>query len=125
MKIKSVSGFTCYVKSLSKTAKFYESLGFEVRKREPDHITVYSNWYWIDFIATEKEERPEYKEYAAASRTGGLLPYLSVDNVDEFYEDLRSKGIKPSSKPQDTAYGNREFIIHDPDGYALVIFKRK
>jgi hypothetical protein len=34
MKIKSVSGITCYVKNLNKTAKFYETLGFDIRKRE-------------------------------------------------------------------------------------------
>ena len=43
MKIKSVSGITCFVKNLNKTAAFYESLGFEIRKREANHITAYSN----------------------------------------------------------------------------------
>jgi catechol 2,3-dioxygenase-like lactoylglutathione lyase family enzyme len=65
IKIKSVSGFTCFVKNLNKTAAFYETLGFEIRKREA------------------------------------------------------------KTKPQDQPWGNREFMLHDPDGYHLVIFKRK
>ncbi len=126
MKIKSVSGITCYVKNLNKTANFYETLGFEIRKRESSHITVYSNWFWIDFLAIGKDERAEFTTGADLSNKGaGTFLYLSVDNVGEFYKELLSKGLKPSTKPQDQPWGNREFILRDPDGYNLVIFKRK
>jgi uncharacterized glyoxalase superfamily protein PhnB len=126
MKIKSVSGITCYVKNLSKTTKFYETLGFETKKKEADHITVYSNWFWIDFLAIAKNERDEFtKDVDLSNKGAGTFLYLSVDNVDEFYKQLLSKGIKPTTKPQDQPWGNREFILRDPDGYNLVIFKRK
>jgi catechol 2,3-dioxygenase-like lactoylglutathione lyase family enzyme len=126
MKIKSVSGLTMHVKNLKKTTKFYESLGFETRKSEASHATVYSNWFWIDFIAAAKEDRPVYKKAVRLSdKAAGPFIYISVDDVDGFYKELLSKGIKPSSKPQDWPTGNREFILHDPDGYNLVIFKRK
>lgn len=116
MKIKSVSGFTCTVKSLGKTVKFYEALGFETRKKEKDHVTVYSNWFWIDFLAADKEDR--------AKKGSGLFIYLSVDDVDAFHKALVAKGMKPAGAPRDSR-GNREFILRDPDGYNLVIFKRK
>jgi len=38
---------------------------------------------------------------------------------------LKLKELKPATKPQDQLWGNREFVIRDPDGYSLVIFKRK
>lgn len=126
MKIKSVSGITCYVKNLNKTADFYEALGFEIRKRETDHITAYSNWFWIDFLSIAKDERTAFTKGIDLSNKGaGMFLYLSVDNVDEFYEGLRSKGIKSLTRPEDQPWGNREFILRDPDGYRLVIFKRK
>lgn len=126
MKIKSVSGITCYVKDLSKTAKFYETLGFEIKKRVSNHITVYSNWFWTDFLAINKEDKPEFQKEASHEGKGaGLFVYLSVENVDDFYKDLLSKGLKPSTKPRDWPWGNREFVIRDPDGYKLVIFKNK
>ena len=126
MKIKSVSGITCYVKNLNKTAKFYETLGFEIKKREADHITAYSNWFWIDFLSMAKGERAEsVKSQDLSNRGAGLSIYLSVENVDDFYKELIANGMKPSSKPQNQPWGNREFILHDPDGYSLVIFKRK
>jgi len=126
MKIKSVSGITCYVKNLNKTVKFYETLGFETRKNEVDHATLYSNWFWIDFLAMGKNKRTEFtKGVDSGNRGAGVFLYLSVDNVDEFHEHLLSSGLKPSTKPQDQPWGNREFNLRDPDGYNLVIFKRK
>jgi len=126
MKIKSVSGITCFVKNLNKTAVFYEILGFEIRKRETNHITAYSNWFWIDFLAMGKDERAKSSKDAALNKKGvGVLIYLSVDNVDEFHQYLVSKRLKPLTKPQDEPWGNREFSLRDPDGYNLVIFKRK
>lgn len=124
MKIKSVSGLTLFVKNLNKTSSFYEALGFEIRKREADHITAYSNWFWIDFLAIGKEPRTGSSQKAGA-RGEGLLIYLSVDNVDAFHQDLIDRGLKPRTKPQDQPWGNREFLLRDPDGYHLVIFKRK
>ena len=126
MKIKSVSGFACFVKNLDKTVKFYEALGFETRKREADHATLYSNWFWIDFLAISKNERAVYaKEAKAPAKGAGFFMYLSVDDVDAVHKQLLSKGIQPKTLPQDQPWGNREFLLRDPDGYNLVIFKRK
>ncbi len=126
MKIKSVSGITCYVKNLNKTATFYEALGFEIRKRETHHVTAYSNWFWIDFLAISKNEREGFAKGIDLSNPGsGVFLYLSVENVEEFHQYLVSKKIKTLTKPQDQPWGNCEFMLRDPDGYNLVIFKRK
>jgi uncharacterized glyoxalase superfamily protein PhnB len=124
MKIKSVSGLTLSVKNLNKTAAFYEALGFDIRKRETDHITAYSNWFWIDFLAIGKDKRAK-PSIGTTDKGGSVLIYLSVDDVDGFHQDLLSRKLKPATKPQDQPWGNREFLLRDPDGYTLVIFKRK
>ena len=126
MKMKSISGITCYVKDLKKTSKFYEALGFEIKKRDPNHITVYLNWFWIDLVLIAKEEKPEFLKEANLSEKGaGLFVNISVENVDDYYKGLLSKGLKPSSEPRDWPWGNREFVIRDPDGYKLVFFQKK
>jgi catechol 2,3-dioxygenase-like lactoylglutathione lyase family enzyme len=126
MKIKSVAGLTCYVKNLKKTVKFYETLGFETRKSEPNRATLYSNWFWIDFLVIGKNERSEFRSESDSGIKGaGVFLYLSVDNVDEFHQQLVSNGLKPSTRPKDQPWGNREFSLRDPDGYNLVIFRRK
>ena len=125
MKMKSIAGIVCYVKDTNKTAKFYKALGFEFDKNEPDHVSIRLNWFWIDFHPQDKEDKPEFQKEANLNNKGaGLFLYVSVENVDDFYKSLISKGLKPSSKPRDWPWGNREFVIRDPDGYKLVFFQK-
>lgn len=126
MELKSVAGIVCYVNDLDKTAEFYETLGFQIKTREQNHLTIYLNWFWMDFQLISLESKPEFQKEANSKDKGaGIYLYISVENVDDFYKNLISKGLKPSSKPRDWPWGNREFVIRDPDGYKLVIFKRK
>lgn len=123
--MKSIAGIVCYVKDTKKTAKFYEDLGFIFTKREPDHISIRLNWFWIDFHPQDKEDKPEFQKEANLDNKGaGQFLYISVDSVDETYKELVAKGLKPSSEPRDWPWGNREFIIRDPDGYKLVFFQK-
>jgi catechol 2,3-dioxygenase-like lactoylglutathione lyase family enzyme len=124
-KMKSVSGTVCYVKNTNKTANFYETLGFQFYKREADHVSIHLNGFWMDFHPQDKEDKPEFQKEANLKTKGaGLFLYISVDDVNKFYRYLVSKGLKPSSKPRDWSWGNREFAIRDPDGYKLVFFKK-
>lgn len=126
MKMKRIAGIVHYVKDINKTAKFYEALGFKFEKHKPDHLSIRLNWFWMDFHPQDKEDKPEFQIEANLSNKGaGLFLYISVEDVDEFYKGLLSKGLKPSSEPKDLPWGNREFIIRDPDRYKLVFFKRQ
>jgi len=123
--MKSVSGIVCYVKDAAKTADFYEKLGFAFYKREPDHVSIHLNWFWIDFHPQDKEDKPEFQKEAVLEPKGaGQFLYISVDDVDEFYKGALAKGLKPSSQPRDWPWGNREFMLRDPDGYKLVFFQK-
>lgn len=117
MKPKSAAGIVCYVKDVKKTVKFYKLLGFDFKKEKPFHARGYINWFWIGFLQSNKEAN-------SSNKGAGQYLYLSVDNVDEAYKELSKKGLK-SSKPKDWPWGNREFVIRDPDGYKLVAFKKK
>jgi catechol 2,3-dioxygenase-like lactoylglutathione lyase family enzyme len=126
MKLKAASGYTCYVKDLNKTAEFYEKLGLQIKSRNPDRLILYLNWYRIDFVAQDKENKPEIQKEATSDNKGeGVFLYFSVDDVDETYKELLALGLKPFSEPRNMSWGNREFIVKDPDGYKIVLFKRK
>jgi len=126
MKIKSVSGVTLYVKDLNKSAEFYETLGFDKRKDAENTVTIYSNWFWLTLVSAPDEKKEEFKKEASLENRGaGIFLNLSVENVDEFYSEVLAKGLKPSSEPKDWPWGSREFVLRDPDGYKLVIFKKK
>jgi catechol 2,3-dioxygenase-like lactoylglutathione lyase family enzyme len=126
MKLKSAAGYSCLVTDLNKTADFYEKLGLQIKKRENNRLIIYLNWYRIDFVKIEETDRADLRKEAALENKGaGVFLYFSVDNVDETYEEMISLGLTPETKPKDEHWGNREFVIRDPDGYKLVIFKRK
>lgn len=126
MKLKSVAGLTCYVDDTNKTAEFYEKLGFEFKMREANQVTIKLNYFWIDFISAKNETKPGFVKDANSTHKGaGVFLYLSVDDVDLAYNEIMDKGLKPSSEPKDWPWGNREFVIRDPDGYKIVIFKKK
>jgi catechol 2,3-dioxygenase-like lactoylglutathione lyase family enzyme len=123
-KILSVSGTVAYVKDTAKSAEFYEKLGFIITKNEPDHLSIRLNWFWMDFHPQEKEDKPDFQKEANLTNKGaGLFIYIKVDDVDEFYKEVLAKGLKPSSEPRNWPWGNREFILRDPDGYKLVFFR--
>jgi len=44
-------------------------------------------------------------------------------NVDAKYAELVAAGITPRSEPRDWPWGNREFIVKDPDGYKLCFWQ--
>ncbi len=126
MKLKSVSGFTVYVQDLNKTSKFYSDLGF-LKSDEDDglHASFRLNWFTIDFVAAKKETKEEFKTDSEAKEKGkGVYFDISVDDVDAVYKEVLELGYEPSSAPRDWPWGDREFVLKDPDGYKLVFMQK-
>ncbi len=115
IKMNSISGVLCFVKDLDRTAEFYEKLGFRPGDRTEESFKVYVNWFWIEFI-----KAAEHK----ATGSDGQFIYITVDDVDDMYEDLKRKGHNPT-EPQTFTSKRTETMISDPDGYKLVFFKKK
>lgn len=125
--IKSVSGVMCAVKDLDETVSFYQMLGFNFKKRTDDFAIGYINWFWVEFVPKEKVEKSTFLEHAGhnvAEKGAGVFLHMSVDNVDEYYHMVIEKVLKPDCEPKDFAWGRREFILTDPDGYKLVFFAK-
>jgi catechol 2,3-dioxygenase-like lactoylglutathione lyase family enzyme len=123
MRPTRASGIVAYVKNTADTAAFYNALGFTFTKREPDHLSLDVGGFWLDFHPQDKEDKPSFQREAALEPKGaGQFWYFQVDNVDDFYSRVIGSGLSPSSEPKDWPWGNREFIIRDPDGYKLVFF---
>jgi catechol 2,3-dioxygenase-like lactoylglutathione lyase family enzyme len=126
MKPNSISGITCYVSDLSRTAEFYEALGFRRGKDEPDRVTYYVNWFFVTFIAQDQEADPDLRKEAALPTKGsGLFTYIKVDDVEDFHKAVLGAGMNPDGEPEKRPSGNREFTLRDPDGYKLVFFQKK
>jgi catechol 2,3-dioxygenase-like lactoylglutathione lyase family enzyme len=113
VKISSIAGLTYPVKDLSRTAEFYEDLGFRPGKRDGDRLTCYVNWFWVTFTTDHDGE----------SGSGPTL-YLKVDDIDDFYGAVLANGFTPSTEPRKDRSGRREFILLDPDGNCLAFFAK-
>jgi catechol 2,3-dioxygenase-like lactoylglutathione lyase family enzyme len=125
MKLKSISGIVFYVKDVEATATFYEALGFIITEKTESKVAARLNWFWLEFHAAAKETKEGFKAEANAEHKGaGEYLYVSVYDVDAVHKELISQGLKPSSEPRDWPWGNREFVIRDPDGYKLVLFQK-
>ncbi len=124
--MKSVAGIICLVSDLDMSIKFYTTLGFEFKKQNPGiSAHAYLNWFWIELLLKEKVVTQEFKVDVNISQKGaGQYMHISVEDVDEFYKDIIAKGLMPLSEPQDFAWGHREFVVNDPDGYKLVFFAK-
>jgi catechol 2,3-dioxygenase-like lactoylglutathione lyase family enzyme len=116
MNVNSISGLTCYVKDLKRTADFYEAIGFRRGKEEPDRATFYVNWFFVTFIAQDAD---------TSTKGAGMYVYIKVDDIADFHSAVVSQGMKPEGEPEIRPSGNREFVLRDPDGYNLVFFQKK
>jgi catechol 2,3-dioxygenase-like lactoylglutathione lyase family enzyme len=126
MKVNSISGVSCYVEDLSRTAEFYEAIGFRRGKEDSDRVTFYVNWFFVTFIAQDQENDPELRDDAELPAKGaGQFLHIKVDDVEDFHEAVVSSGMKPAGQPEVRPSGNREFLLRDPDGYKLVFFQKK
>jgi catechol 2,3-dioxygenase-like lactoylglutathione lyase family enzyme len=125
MKPNSISGISCYVNDLSRTAEFYEALGFRRGKEEPDRVTFYVNWFFVTFISQDQEADADLRKEAEIPTKGsGLFTYVKVDDVEDFHKSVLAAGMNPDGEPEKRPSGNREFMLRDPDGYKLVFFQK-
>ncbi|WP_309397803.1 glyoxalase superfamily protein [Cerasicoccus maritimus] len=49
----------------------------------------------------------------------GSVTSFIVENVDELFEEFKSRGVAIKLEPYDQTWGNREMHLEDPDGNKL------
>jgi predicted enzyme related to lactoylglutathione lyase len=126
VKVNSISGLTCYVEDLARTADFYETIGFRRGKEDSDRATFYVNWFFVTFVAQDREEDEHLRKEAEASSKGaGMSVYIKVDDIADYHEAVVAQGMKPEGEPQRTPSGDQAFALRDPDGYRLVFFQKR
>ena len=54
-----------------------------------------------------------------ARRREGLDAYILVADVNALYEEFRKRGADIVEAPVERAYGRREIVLRDPDGFRI------
>lgn len=119
-----ITNLLFWVQENKLSEKFYKKLGFEILQSDDEHTLVALNGFSIDLVSMRDE-----RQFAGDSMSGdkgkGIYVYINVGDVDVKHKELTDLGLEPHTKPKDWPWGNREFILKDPDGYKLCFWQSK
>lgn len=120
----NISGILFWAQDNKLSEKFYKKLGFEVKLLDDTTSTVGLSGFEIILVSMRDEDKFS-KDSMAYEKGRGMYVYIRVNNVDDYYKKLVKDGIYPTTEPKDWSWGNREFIVKDPDGYKLCFWQPK
>ena len=109
------------VRNIKKTLSFYtKSLGFKLgmtfpSPKNPEYADL-SKDGMVLMVIPAKNHGISHEEKLGI----GVYLYLQIDgNIDEYYDELRKKGVKIAVAIKDEPFGVRDFTVEDVDGYKL------
>lgn len=117
-----ISGLLFWVQENSLSTKFYRKLGFDIKHTDDDHTIISLNGFEITLVNI-RDESTFSNDSMSPDKGRGIYIYIRVEDVDAKYRELTVKGFKPYTAPKDWQWGNREFILKDPDGYKLCFWQ--
>jgi uncharacterized glyoxalase superfamily protein PhnB len=105
--------------------QFYEALGFV---KDNEGIVDENGSQWNSLVLGDAHlwllrQDVDNSIQEGAPRGNGVHLYLSVDDVDALYEELKTKGLQMNivQEIETLWYGLREFKMADPDGYVWTL----
>lgn len=117
--IKRFHSSLFFIRDIERTTDFYKNVGFEV-EGETTTLRIVLGDFRLTFMLDGTDEIGV--DIEGKERGTGVFTYVEVEDVDEHYKSLLSKGILTSSEPHSWPWGKREYTVKDPDGYTLVFF---
>ena len=117
MKIKRVDS-TISTNKLQESKEFYMQY-FNFR------LIYESDWY-IELIARDLQSGISFtlpqREEGEFFNGKGLIISFEVDDVDAEYDRLKVAGVQIYQEMQDKPWGERSFVIDDPNGVHIYIY---
>jgi uncharacterized glyoxalase superfamily protein PhnB len=112
---------TLAVRNMKQTIQFYrDSLGFKMGMAFPDadnpeYVDLSKDGMVLMFIPAKNVG------IGAKEKLGiGVNLYMQINgDIDEYYRELKNKGVKIAVDIKDEPYGIRDFTIEDINGYKL------
>jgi uncharacterized glyoxalase superfamily protein PhnB len=118
-----VTGLVYWVLDNKISEKFYKKLGFDILESDEGHSLVKLGDFEISLVGIRDES--EFRNDAMTSEKGkGSYLYIQVEDVDRLYEKVSLLKLNSYSAPRDWEWGNREFIVKDPDGYKICFWQK-
>ena len=112
---------TLAVRNMKQTIELYKnSLGFKMGMAFPDadnpeYADLSKDGMVLMFIPAKNMGIGKEEKLGV-----GVNIYMQIDgDIDEYYNELKSKGVKIVVDIKDEPYGIRDFAVEDIDGYKL------
>ncbi|HKV10400.1 MAG TPA: VOC family protein [Thermoanaerobaculia bacterium] len=103
------------VRDLAVSTRYYtDVLGFDQDPIEAEGWSFLTKDNFKLMLGECPDEKP-----AADLGNHSYFVYLYVDELDQFYEEVTSRGAEVLSKPADKPWGLREFGLRTPDGHRI------
>ena len=116
-----VTNLLFWVQENRLSEKFYKKLGFEVIRSDDTHSVVALQGFEI-ILVNMRDEDTFAKDALSSTKGQGMYIYIRVEDIDAKYHELTSLHFEPT-EPKNWQWGNREFILKDPDGYKLCFWQ--
>lgn len=114
--IKRINHITFFVSDLKKSVSFYEKILGLKKTGE------WSNYAVFDVGGMDLALGPGGKK---GRKEGAPDIYMSVDDVDEAYKNLKEKGVKFVTEPKNQYWGGRTATFLDPDDNMFILVSPK
>jgi len=112
---------TLAARNMKETIEFYKnSLGFSMGMAFPDasnpeYVDLAKDGMALMFIPAESIGIGNEKKLGI-----GVNLYMNIDgDIDEYYDELKKRGVKITVDIKDEPYGIRDFTVEDVNGYKL------
>lgn len=116
--------------NLEKSMEFYGALGAKVKKlyKDEDGTPTYAD---LNLAGAEislgniaANDEPSFREWVSTPLGAGVMVYVTVPNVDRYYDRAVSQALVIETPITDRSYG-RLFTVNDPDGYTITFVTEK
>jgi len=112
---------TLAIRDMKETIEFYKnSLGFKMElvfpdADNPEYADLSKDGMCLMFIPAENAGIGSEEKLGV-----GVNLYMQIDgDIDEYYDELKKRGVKIAVEIKDEPYGIRDFTVEDINGYKL------
>ncbi len=105
-----------FVRDIRKSTAFYRRLGFGLVRDDGDFVEL--AWEGHRLFLDERPDMGPVPDTVQANVR------VMVPDVDRYWELAREMGARVLAPIQDKSYGLRDFVIADPDGFAVRLATR-
>lgn len=116
---KQIAAITLFVEDLDAVRLFYgEVFGLPIHFEDENSVVFRFAGTLINLLKVDAAKELIEPAVVAGSHSGHRFQFtLEVDDVDEVYQELRSKGIEFLVEPMDRWWGIRTASFRDPAGH--------